>query len=117
MQNGRIVVITGAGGGIGGKIVDRFLVNGDTVVGLDRSEPSLKALEAGCAAAKRLTTVTADITDPSEVTAFAAQMQVGIPVATRTTAPPKLDAEQQRQFMEKAKALAPKYRTELLKEA
>ncbi len=60
---------------IGGKIVDRFLVNGDKVVGLDRSEPSLKALEAGCDAATRLTTVTADMTDPSEVAAFAAQMQ------------------------------------------
>ena len=43
--------------------------------------------------------------------------EVGVPVATRTTAPPKLDSEQQQQFMEKAKALAPKYRTELLKEA
>ncbi len=43
--------------------------------------------------------------------------QVGVPVATRTTAPPKLDKEQQQQFMEKAKALAPKYRTELLKDA
>ncbi len=43
--------------------------------------------------------------------------QVGVPVATRTTAPPKLDKEQQEIFMEKAKALAPKYRTELLKEA
>jgi quercetin dioxygenase-like cupin family protein len=43
--------------------------------------------------------------------------QVGFPVATRTTAPPKLDKDQQQQFMEKAMALAPKYRTELLKEA
>jgi len=42
---------------------------------------------------------------------------VGIPVATRTAAPPKLDKGQQQQFMEKAKALAPKYHTELLKEA
>jgi len=42
---------------------------------------------------------------------------VGVPVATRTTAPPKLDKEQQQQFVEKAKALAPKYHTELLKEA
>ena len=44
-------------------------------------------------------------------------MQVGVPVATRTTAPPKLSEEQQADFMKKAKALAPKYRTELLKEA
>ncbi|MGB6688822.1 MAG: cupin domain-containing protein [Terracidiphilus sp.] len=43
--------------------------------------------------------------------------QLGVPVATRTTPPPKLDKEQQSEFMEKAKALAPKYRTELLNEA
>ncbi len=43
--------------------------------------------------------------------------QIGIPVATRTTAPPKLDKSQQAEMMEKVKALAPKYRTELLKEA
>lgn len=43
--------------------------------------------------------------------------EVGVPAATRTTVPPKLDQEQQRQFVEKAKALAPKYRTELLTKA
>ena len=43
--------------------------------------------------------------------------EVGVPVATRTTAPPKLDKEQQQQFMEKARSLAPQYRTELLQEA
>jgi quercetin dioxygenase-like cupin family protein len=43
--------------------------------------------------------------------------EVGIPVATRTTPPPKLDKDQQEQFMDKAKRLAPKYHTELLKEA
>ena len=40
--------------------------------------------------------------------------EVGIPVATRTTLPPKLDEEAQLAFKKKAKALAPKYRTELL---
>ncbi len=40
--------------------------------------------------------------------------EVGIPVATRTTPPPKLDAKQQAEFMKKAQELAPKYRTELL---
>ena len=44
-------------------------------------------------------------------------LEVGVPVATRTTAPPKLDDKQTAAFLEKAKALAPKYRTELLKEA
>ncbi len=43
--------------------------------------------------------------------------EVGIPVATSTTPPPKLDAKQQAEFMNKAQELAPKYRTELLKEA
>ena len=38
MHQERTVVVTGAGGGIDEKIVDRFLANGDTVVGLDRSE-------------------------------------------------------------------------------
>ena len=43
--------------------------------------------------------------------------QIGVPVATRTTAPPKLNEQQQQEFLEKAKALAPKYRTELLTQA
>jgi uncharacterized cupin superfamily protein len=42
---------------------------------------------------------------------------VGTPVATRTTPPPKLDDQEQAAFMKKVMALAPKYRTELLKEA
>jgi quercetin dioxygenase-like cupin family protein len=39
---------------------------------------------------------------------------VGQPVATRTGAPPKLDASSQAAFITKSKALAPEYRTELL---
>ena len=42
--------------------------------------------------------------------------EMGVPVATRTTPPPKLDGQQMAEFLEKARALAPKYRTELLKE-
>jgi uncharacterized cupin superfamily protein len=42
---------------------------------------------------------------------------VGTPVATRTTPPPKLDEKEQATFMKKVMTLAPKYRTELLKEA
>jgi quercetin dioxygenase-like cupin family protein len=44
-------------------------------------------------------------------------LEVGVPVATRTTAPPKLDEQQMAAFLEKAKTLAPKYQTELLREA
>ena len=43
--------------------------------------------------------------------------QVGVPVATRTTPPPVLDPAAQAEFRAKAEALAPKYRTELLKQA
>jgi len=43
--------------------------------------------------------------------------EVGVPVATRTTAPPKLDPAAQAEFRAKAEALAPKYRTELLPHA
>ncbi len=43
--------------------------------------------------------------------------EVGVPVATRTTAPPKLSEAEQVAFRAKAKALAPKYRTELLEHA
>ena len=44
-------------------------------------------------------------------------LEVGVPVATRTTPPPKLGEKEQAAFIEKVKALAPKYRTELLREA
>jgi quercetin dioxygenase-like cupin family protein len=41
-------------------------------------------------------------------------LRVGVAVATRTTAPPVLDAAGRSAFIAKAAALAPKYRTELL---
>ena len=41
--------------------------------------------------------------------------QVGIPVAGRTTPPPKLGKEAQAAFIKKAEELAPKYRTEFIK--
>lgn len=44
-------------------------------------------------------------------------LEVGIPVSTRTTAPPEMDEQQQAEFIRKVEELAPKYRTELLKEA
>jgi len=44
-------------------------------------------------------------------------IEVGVPVATRTTAPPKLDEKEEAAFIAKVKALAPQYRTELLREA
>jgi quercetin dioxygenase-like cupin family protein len=40
--------------------------------------------------------------------------EAGVPVATRTTPPPKPDEKGQAEFREKAERLAPRYRTELL---
>ncbi len=75
MHQGRIVVVTGAGGGIGTKIVERFLANEDTVVGLDRSAPSLEKLKTAHKSEARLTVVTSDITKAKDVTAFATHMR------------------------------------------
>jgi quercetin dioxygenase-like cupin family protein len=44
-------------------------------------------------------------------------LEIGIPVATRTTPPPKLDEAAQAEFRKRAGALAAKYRTELLPHA
>ena len=44
-------------------------------------------------------------------------MEVGIPVATRTTPAPTLDEAAQEAFRKQSMALAPKYRTELLQHA
>jgi hypothetical protein len=43
--------------------------------------------------------------------------ELGVPVATRTTPPPKLDGKQMAEFLEKVRAIAPKYHTELLETA
>jgi quercetin dioxygenase-like cupin family protein len=44
-------------------------------------------------------------------------LEVGVTVATRTTAPPKLDPAAQAAFKAKSESLAPKYKTELLPHA
>jgi len=44
-------------------------------------------------------------------------VEVGVRVATRTTPPPKLNENEQAAFIERVKVIAPKYRTELLREA
>jgi len=44
-------------------------------------------------------------------------LELGVPVATRTTPPPELDEKQMAKFLEKAKAIAPKYHTELVERA
>lgn len=71
MKDRRVVVITGAAGGIGQKIVDRFLANGDRVIGLDRAETSLEELAASRNAGDQLSTACVDITNGPALDAFA----------------------------------------------
>ena len=75
MQQGRVVVVTGAGGGIGSRIVDRFLANGDRVIGLDRAESSLKELAATRKAGDQLSTSCVNVTEADAVDAFAKHVQ------------------------------------------
>ena len=43
-------------------------------------------------------------------------MELGVRVATRTSAPPELSPDEKAAFIKKAKEITPRYRTELLKE-
>jgi len=67
MKTDRIVVITGAGGGMGKLAVERFLANGDTVIASDTSEESLAKLAPN----DRLRTVVADISKEADCTRVA----------------------------------------------
>ncbi|SUA47938.1 Glucose 1-dehydrogenase [Nocardia africana] len=67
-HEGRRVVVTGAGSGIGRGIVVRMLAEGAQVVGMDISEPGLKETVAEVGADReRLHTVTVDVADPESV--------------------------------------------------
>ncbi|MHC8423714.1 SDR family NAD(P)-dependent oxidoreductase [Streptomyces sp. NB004] len=67
---GRRVLVTGAGSGIGQATVERLLAEGGTVVAADVSEPGLKdTAERAAAHAGRLTTLVMDIADETSVRA------------------------------------------------
>ncbi|MEU5850698.1 SDR family NAD(P)-dependent oxidoreductase [Saccharopolyspora shandongensis] len=69
---GRRILITGAGSGIGQATVHRILAEGGRVVGLDRDEQGLAATAATAAengTADRLTTAVVDIADEGSVRA------------------------------------------------
>ena len=61
MKTDRIVVITGAAGGMGKLAVERFLANGDTVVATDTGDKALKALADDQATGAKLHTAVGDI--------------------------------------------------------
>lgn len=69
----RLVVVTGAAGGVGRACVERFLAAGDRVVALGRTAAALEGLLLALDGPERLTTRTCDVTDEDAVAAaFAA---------------------------------------------
>jgi NAD(P)-dependent dehydrogenase (short-subunit alcohol dehydrogenase family) len=63
MKTGRVVVVTGAAGGLGTLIVKRFLANGDTVVATDTTDEALSKLVAANGKDAKLFVTSADIAD------------------------------------------------------
>lgn len=61
MKENRVVVITGAAGGIGAPLVERFLANGDTVVATDVGGDALERLRGKVSDDAKLITAAADI--------------------------------------------------------
>lgn len=66
MRQGRAVVITGATGGMGSVLVERFLGNGDTVVAADLERDALKALRAKLDAGTRLIVAETDVAEEAD---------------------------------------------------
>ena len=71
MKTGRTVVVTGAAGGVGTLIAERFLANGDTVIATDTGEEPLKAFAGRQEAPDRVRTIVADISKEEDCVAVA----------------------------------------------
>ena len=71
MENGRIVVVTGGAGGIGSKVVDRFLANGDTIFAIDNRLDALKTLLGTRSAQDQLVAIGGDVSKEDDTRGFA----------------------------------------------
>lgn len=71
MESGRIVVVTGGAGGIGSKIVDRFLANGDTIFAIDNRLDALKTLLGTRSAQDQLLVIGGDVSKEDDTRGFA----------------------------------------------
>jgi NAD(P)-dependent dehydrogenase (short-subunit alcohol dehydrogenase family) len=71
MDTNRVVVITGAAGGIGTPIVERFLSNGDTVIAADTDEHPLAQLKSHVEEHPGLLTLVADVSSEADTQAVA----------------------------------------------
>ena len=75
MDTDRVVVVTGGAGGIGSKIVDRFVRNGDRVIVIDRDVIALKRLQETRNAGRLLTMLEGDVSIESEAIRLAEQIR------------------------------------------
>ena len=71
MQTKRVVVVTGAAGGIGSKLVDRFLSNQDTVFAIDNRADALSKLQQSHGAGNQLVLVEGDVSKEDNCQHFA----------------------------------------------
>ena len=72
MEKGRVVLITGAAGGMGALFAKRFLAHGDTVIATDTSDEALAKLPDGAVEGGKLFTLAADISDEASCAKLAA---------------------------------------------
>jgi NAD(P)-dependent dehydrogenase (short-subunit alcohol dehydrogenase family) len=72
MQSGRVVLITGAAGGVGSVLVERFLANDDTVIATDTDSAVLERLRGSVHGDAKLITAAADISSEGDTEALAA---------------------------------------------
>lgn len=66
MRQGRVVVVTGATGGMGSVLVERFLDNGDTVMAADLERDALEALRAKLEGGTRLVVAEPDVAEEAD---------------------------------------------------
>jgi NAD(P)-dependent dehydrogenase (short-subunit alcohol dehydrogenase family) len=75
MNTNRVVLITGAAGGVGSVLVERFLANGDTIIATDAREDTLTIWRQRFDADAKLSIIAADVSsddDVAKVAQFAA---------------------------------------------
>jgi NAD(P)-dependent dehydrogenase (short-subunit alcohol dehydrogenase family) len=70
MNTNRIVLITGAAGGVGTVLVDRFVANGDTIIATDARQDVLDSWRTRWPGDAKIITAAADITSETDVEAI-----------------------------------------------
>ena len=75
MDSDRIVIVTGGAGGIGSKIVDRFVRNRDHGIAIDRDETALNRLQESRNAGRLLTALRGDVSIESEAIRLAGEIR------------------------------------------